>query len=196
MYNLAKIFAGLFGGFLLAAPLLQAEPMTYKFGQIATDREIAGWDISVGPDGSNLPDARGTVMQGEKLFQTKCAYCHGEFGEAVDRWPALMGGNDSLASTEPVRTVGSYWPYATSMFSYIRRAMPFYNPQSLSDEETYAISAYVLYLNDLVDEEFELNRETILEIEMPNREGFFAPDPRPDVQNVACMTNCVTGQGL
>jgi len=97
---------------------------------------------------------------------------------------------------EPVKTVGSYWPYATSVFSYIRRAMPFYNPQSLSDEETYAITAYVFYLNDLVDEEFELNRETIMEIEMPNSQGFFGPDPRPDVQNVACMKNCVTGQGL
>ncbi len=107
-----------------------------------------------------------------------------------------MGGEESLATMEPVKTVGSYWPYATSVFSYIRRAMPFYNPQSLSDEETYAITAYVFYLNDLVDEEFELNRETIMEIEMPNSQGFFGPDPRPDVQNVACMKNCVTGQGL
>ena len=107
-----------------------------------------------------------------------------------------MGGEESLATTEPVKTVGSYWPYATSVFSYIRRAMPFYNPQSLSDEETYAITAYVFYLNDLVDEEFDLNRESIMEIEMPNKDGFYGPDPRPDVQNGACMKNCVTGQSL
>ena len=195
MFNSAKFVGGFLGSLLVVSPLL-AEPLQHKLGRIATDKEIAGWDISVGPDGSNLPDAKGNVLQGEKLYQTKCAYCHGEFGEAVGRWPVLMGGEESLATMEPVKTVGSYWPYATSVFSYIRRAMPFYNPQSLSDEETYAITAYVFYLNDLVDEEFELNRETIMEIEMPNSQGFFGPDPRPDVKNVACMKNCVTGQGL
>ena len=107
-----------------------------------------------------------------------------------------MSGEESLATMKLIRTLGSYWPCATSVFSYIRRAMPFYNPQSLSDEKTYAITAYVFFLNDLVDEEFELNSESIMEIEMPNSTGFYGPDPRPDVQNVACMKNCVTGQGL
>ena len=100
MFNLAKFIGGFLGGFLLVSPLL-AEPLQYKLGRIATDREIAGWDISIGPDGSNLPEAKGTVLQGEKLYQTKCAYCHGEFGEAVGRWPVLMGGEESLATTEP-----------------------------------------------------------------------------------------------
>ena len=107
MFNLAKFIGGFLGGLLLVSPLL-AEPLQYKLGRIATDKEIAGWDISIGPDDSNLPEAKGTVLQKEKLYQTNCAYCHGEFGEAVGRWPVLMGGEESLATTEPVKTVGSY----------------------------------------------------------------------------------------
>ena len=107
MFNSAKFIGGFLGSLLLVTPLL-AESLQYKLGRIATDKEIAGWDISIGPDGSNFPEAKGTVHQGEKLYQTKCAYCHGEFGEAVGRWPVLMGGEESLASMEPLKTVGSY----------------------------------------------------------------------------------------
>ena len=102
MFNLAKFIGGFLGGLLLVSPLL-AEPLQYKLGRIATDKEIAGWDISIGPDDSNLPEAKGTVLQKEKLYQTNCAYCHGEFGEAVGRWPVLIGGEESLATTEPVK---------------------------------------------------------------------------------------------
>jgi cytochrome c len=194
MFNLGKFVAGVLGATLLLAGTASAEALKYKFGRIVTDKEVAGWDISISPDGANLPEASGTVVQGEKLYQTKCAYCHGDFGEAVDRWPALMGGESSLKTLEPTKTIGSYWPYAPSVFSYIRRAMPFYNPQSLSDEETYAITAYVLYLNDLVGDDFEANQVTLPAIEMPNREGFFGPDPRPDVRNIACMKDCTPNQ--
>ncbi len=162
----------------------------YGFGALATPSEIAGWDIDVRPDGSGLPPGSGSVLEGEQLFEQKCAVCHGTFGEGEGRWPVLAGGNDTLSEDRPEKTVGSYWSYASTLWDYIHRAMPFFNPQSLSDDEVYALTAYVLYLNDIVDDSFVLSQENLAAVEMPNRFGFI-PDDRPDVNNIACMENCI-----
>lgn len=161
----------------------------YGFGKTATAEEIQGWDIDIRPDGMGLPAGEGSVADGEVLYEQLCATCHGLFGEGEGRWPVLAGGEDTLTEERPVKTVGSYWPYASTLYDYIRRAMPFTAPRSLSDEQTYQLSAYVLYLNEIVDEDFVANKETLAAVEMPNQEGFFV-DPRPDVSNTRCMENC------
>ena len=167
---------------------------TIGLGRVATDAEIAAWDIDVRPDGLGLPEGRGDVLTGEELFADQCAACHGDFGEAVDRWPVLAGGFDTLDSEDPVKTVGSYWPYLSTVWDYIHRAMPFGNAQSLTNDEVYAITAYVLYVNDLVEDDFELSHENFSDMRLPN-EGNFFMDDRGDVEIAAfsaapCMTNC------
>jgi cytochrome c len=161
----------------------------FGIGTPATDQVIAGWDIDVRPDGLGLPPGSGSVADGEGIYEAQCAACHGVFGEGTGRWPVLAGGFDSLTESRPEKTVGSYWPYASTLWDYVHRAMPFYEPQSLGNDEVYAVVAYVLYLNDIVGDEFVLTQDNLASIEMPNRDGFFV-DPRPDVQNVACMTDC------
>ena len=151
---------------------------------------IAGWDIDVRPDGHGLPAGQGSVLDGEELYLEQCAACHGEFGEGAGRYPVLMGGYDTLTTSDPVKTVGSYWPYATTLYDYIRRAMPFGNAQTLSADEVYAISAYVLFMNDIVEEDAVLDAKSLAAIEMPNKNGFILPDPRPDVKRAACMNTC------
>lgn len=153
---------------------------------------IAGWDIDVRPDGVGLPAGSGSAADGEPLYMDKCAACHGEFGEGAGRYPVLMGGYGTLKSQNPVKTVGSYWPYATTLYDYIRRAMPFGDAQSLSADELYAISAYVLSMNDIVAEDAVLDAKSLAAIEMPNHNGFILPDPRPDVHRTACMKDCKT----
>lgn len=163
----------------------------YGLGREATAAEIAGWDIDVRPDGQGLPAGRGTAAQGEKVFLDRCAACHGEFGEAVGRYPVLMGGEGSLSSNDPVKTVGSYWPYSTTLWDYIYRAMPFGEAQTLTYDETYAITAYLLNLNDVVDEDFVVDQSSLASIEMPNRGGFANSDPRPDTPSgEPCMSAC------
>lgn len=167
-------------------------------GRPATAEEIAGWDIDVRPDGQGLPPGKGTVKQGEAIYLQQCAACHGEFGESAGRWPILSGGNDSLASHDPIKSVGSYWPYASTLIDYIRRTMPFGNAQSLTNDELYAITAYVLYLNDIVrDEDFELNATTFKAIKLPNQPNFIDDDrettERAFWRKDPCMTNCAPG---
>jgi len=163
----------------------------YGFGQLATREQIVGWDIDVRPDGRGLPEGQGTAEQGEKVFMDRCAVCHGEFGEAFGRFPPLLGGFGTLGSNDPVKTVGSFWPYATTLWDYIYRAMPFGDAQSLSADEVYALTAFLLFINDIVAQDFVLDRETLPAVEMPNRSGFFGPDPRPDVPLAEpCMTDC------
>ncbi len=161
----------------------------YGYGATASEEEIAGWDIDIRPDGLGLPEGSGSVEDGEFLYEQKCASCHGSFGEGVGRYPVLAGGFDSLTEDRPEKTVGSYWPYASTLWDYIHRAMPFQAPQSLDDDEVYAIAAYVLYLNDLVDDDFVLTRDSLASIEMPNANSFYRDD-RPDVQDERCMKNC------
>lgn len=176
---------------LAACPALAGD---LGLGRAATEAEVAAWDIDVRPDGEGLPEGRGTVLEGEEIYTNQCAFCHGDFGEGLDRWPVLAGGWDSLDRDRPVKTVGSYWPFLSTLVDYVHRAMPFGAAQTLTPDEVYAVSAYVLYLNDVVtDEEFELSKESFSEVEMPNAEGF-VEDPRPDTATLAdgppCMTAC------
>jgi len=153
-----------------------------KFGQPIAPADVAPWDISIGPDGAGLPPGRGTAAQGEAIYAAKCQACHGEKGAGRPN-DALVGGKGSLdAGKAPVKTVGSYWPYATTLFDYIRRAMPQNAPQSLSNEDVYALSAYVLSLNGIVPTNAVLDATSLAAIRMPNRDGFIS-DPRPDVHN-------------
>ena len=161
----------------------------YGYGQDATAEQIAGWDIDIRPDGMGLPPGGATPEDGEMLYEEKCASCHGSFGEGVGRYPVLSGGEGTLAEARPEKTVGSFWPYASTLWDYIHRAMPFTAPESLTDDEVYATTAYVLYLNDLIEYDFELTQENLADVEMPNKDGFFFDD-RPDVRARRCMKNC------
>jgi S-disulfanyl-L-cysteine oxidoreductase SoxD len=160
----------------------------YGIGQPATPAEIAGWNIDIDREGHNLPAGSGTVSHGHEVFDQQCAACHGAKGEG-GVGDQLAGGQGTLATPSPVRTVGSYWPYAPTLFDYIRRAMPQNAPQSLSNDDVYAASAYVLHLNGLLPADAALDASTLSAIKMPNR-GMFVGDPRPDVKNPACMTGC------
>ena len=164
----------------------------YGIGRSATPAEIAGWSIDIDRDGNNLPPGSGTVTHGREVFDQQCAACHGTKGEGAvgDR---LVGGQGTLATPKPVRTVGSYWPYAPTLFDYIRRAMPQNAPQSLSNEDVYAVSAYILNLNGLVAADATLDAKTLAAIKMPNR-SMFVGDPRPDVKNSECMTDCAASK--
>ena len=181
---------------LLAIPnFIIAEERKFNLGKIATKTEIAGWDIDVRPDGLGSPLGSGSAIKGEEVYAEQCASCHGDFGEGLDRWPELVGGEDSLDTHDPVKTTGSYWPYASTMYDYIYRAMPLGVAQSLTHDETYQVVAYLLYMNEIIDEDFVLNDKNIGKIKMPNVEGFLMPDPRPDIANVngnPCMQNCNT----
>jgi mono/diheme cytochrome c family protein len=161
---------------------------SYGIGRVATPAEIAGWNIDVGGDGGNLPPGSGSVSHGHEVFAQQCAACHGDKGEGGvgDR---LVGGQGTLATEKPVRTVGSYWPYAPTLFDYIRRAMPQNAPGSLSNDDVYAVSAYILNLNGLVPVGSTLDAKTLSAIKMPNRDKFVG-DSRPDVKNPECMTRC------
>ncbi|MBI5278639.1 MAG: cytochrome c [Burkholderiales bacterium] len=170
----------------LAAPGVQAQ--AYGLGKAASAREIAGWDIDVRPDGKGLPPGSGTASRGKALFEAQCAACHGMKGEGglADR---LVGGRGTLNTDKPVMTVGSFWPYATTLYDYINRAMPFMAPQSLKPDEVYAITAYVLFLNGIVGEQDRLDAATLPRVKMPNHKGFVS-DPRPDMKALACEVNC------
>jgi mono/diheme cytochrome c family protein len=161
---------------------------SYGIGRAATPAEIAGWNIDVDAHGDNLPAGSGGVGHGREVFDQQCSACHGAKGEGGigDR---LAGGQGTLASPKPVRTVGSYWPYAPTLFDYIRRAMPLNAPQSLSNDDVYAVSAYILNLNGLLPADATLDAKTLPAIKMPNR-NMFVGDSRPDVKNPACMTGC------
>lgn len=157
----------------LVSPVLACD-----FGRPATPDEIALWDIDVRPDGKGLPAGSGTVAQGKQIFADNCAACHGDngVGGIKDR---LAGGQGTLASDHPLKTVGSYWPYATTLFDYIRRAMPYQAPGSLSNDDTYAVAAYILNLNGILPAGGKLDRDSLPKVKMPNRDGF-VPEPEFD----------------
>src|SRR5271163_4901932 len=156
----------------------------YGFGRPATSAEIAGWNIDVSPDGENLPSGSGSVAHGRNVYNSQCAACHGPSGEG-GIGDKLAGGMGTLSTPKPIKTIGSYWPYATTLFDYIRRAMPLNAPQSLSNEDVYAVSGYLLFLNGLLPADATLDAKTMAAIKMPNR-NMFVGDPRPDVKNKAC----------
>ncbi len=151
----------------------------YGLGRPATDQEVRAWNIDAAPTGEGLPAGQGTAKQGAALFAARCATCHGPTGQEgpMDR---LVGGAGTLTSQHPVKTIGSYWPYATTLYDYVHRAMPFSAPQSLSPDEVYSVVAWLLYRNGILAEDAVLDARSLAGISMPNRRGFL-PDPRPDV---------------
>lgn len=178
----------------------------FGLGRAPTPEEIAAWDIDVRPDGHGVKQGRGTVAQGQKIYDAQCASCHGTFGES-NRYMPVAGGvrKDDLKTGRAsvlqeaagLRTLGTKLNYATTLWDYIFRAMPWTNPQSLSADETYAVTAYVLHLNEIVPADFELNEKTLLTVQMPNRNGLTTAHGlgsvrgRPDAQGSLCMKDCV-----
>ena len=148
-----------------------------KLGQAVSPADLAAWDISIAPDGIGLPPGQGTSAQGEAVYVSKCLACHGEKGAGKPN-DVLVGGAGSLAAGQtPVKTVGSFWPYATTLFDYIRRAMPYNEPKSLTADEAYAVSAYVLALNGIIGAGDVVDAQSLPKVKMPNRDGF-VPFPR------------------
>jgi S-disulfanyl-L-cysteine oxidoreductase SoxD len=169
-------------GFLVACVFAQAG--RYNIGREATPEEVRARDISVRPDGVGLPSGHGTPDEGRRVYAAKCSSCHGEHGEGSAHYPALVGGQGTLTSAKPLRTVGSYWPYATTVWDHIHRTMPYTEPGTLTPNETYSVTAYILFLNGIVDARLELNEKTLPKVRMPNRGGFVS-DPRPDTESNA-----------
>ena len=200
--------AGLALAAIVAAPALAADEHArprFGFGKPATAAEIAGWDIDVRPDGHGIRKGRGTVRQGQAIYDAQCASCHGTFGES-NNYMVLAGGvakqdlasgrASSLLKPDSVRTVGTKLNHATTLWDYINRAMPWTAPQSLTVDEVYAVTAYVLNLNEIVPIDFELSDRNLLEVKMPNRNGMTTAHGlgsvrgKPDVQGTDCMHNC------
>ena len=147
---------------------------TPNLGKIITPEEVAPWDISVSPDGAGLPPGSGTPKQGEAVYASKCLACHGEKGAGKPN-DALVGGIGSLAGDKPaIKTVGSFWPYATTIFDYVRRSMPYNESKTLTNDELYAVAAYILQLNGIIGENDTMNAQTLPKVRMPNRDGFVA----------------------
>jgi cytochrome c len=206
MSRLAKLlFAGVLGGSLAATPVVEvsAQQVAAKsaaklgLGRPALPEEISAWDTDVRADGKGLPAGKGTAKQGDVIFQEKCASCHGEFGQGAGRYPVLAGGIGTLKADRPDKTVGSFWPDASTFFDYVKRAMPFGNAQSLTNDEVYALTAYVLSMNDIVkDENFELNEKNFASIKMPNAAAFYPDDRETAERNFwkkdPCMKDCRT----
>ena len=170
-----------FGALLAVASASSAAGQlpTYGVGRAPTAEEVKAWDLTIPPDGQGLPPGRGTAALGKPIYAERCASCHGEQGEDP-KYSRLVGGHGSLVTAEPVRTIGSFWQYATTLWSYIRRAQPLDEPGSLTPDQVYAVTAFLLYLNGIVKEDEIVDATTLPRIRMPNRDGF-VPDPRPDV---------------
>ena len=174
-----------------SAPVFATEKPLYKYGAKASEAQIAGWDIDArGSDGLGLPAGKGSVDEGAEIFSDQCAACHGTFGEGVGRWPKLAGGEGTLTAERPEPTVGSYWPFAPTLYDYINRAMPFPSPRTLTPDQVYALTAYILNLNNLVPNDFVADRNSLPKIKMPNHDNFSWQDPRPDTHAEPCMTDC------
>lgn len=168
MRDFARCAVGVSACAWLAAAAAQEGP---KLGVPATPEQVVAWDVSIAPDGKGLPPGSGTPSQGAAIYTAHCQACHGKdgAGKPNDR---LVGGQGTLRDAAPVRTIGSYWPYATTLFDYIRRAMPYVQPHSLSDDDAYALTAYLLRLNGVIGENDVLNARTLPAVKMPNRDHF------------------------
>lgn len=182
MSSRAWIWFGLWIGAAAAVAAVSSQatdPPTYGLGRPATEAEVRAWDLDVSPDGTGLPPGAGTVPQGRLVYANQCARCHGPTG-TEGPYDRLVGGRDTLRTASPVKTVGSYWPYATTLYDYVRRAMPLDAPQSLTPDELYAVVAWLLHANGIIGEDDVIDATTLPLVHMPNRQGF-VPDPRPDV---------------
>jgi S-disulfanyl-L-cysteine oxidoreductase SoxD len=172
--SMRKVFVAAAPALLLAIASTASAQQSPNLGKSISPEDLASWDISIGPEGVGLPSGSGTVKQGEAVFAAKCQACHGEkgAGQPNDR---LVGGQGSLPGDKPpVKTVGSYWPYATTLFDYIRRAMPFNDSKSLTNDEVYGVVAYLLNLNGVIPESDTMNAQSLPKVAMPNRDGFIA----------------------
>ena len=158
----------------LAAAVARAEPP--GLGQKITEADAAAWDISIMPDGTGLPEGSGTAAQGAKIFAERCSSCHGDNGKGTELGAAVVGG-PPRATLDGGKTIRNYWPYATTLFDYIRRAMPYAQPNSLRNDEVYALTAYILSLNQLIGENDAMNAQTLPQVRMPNRDGFITRFP-------------------
>lgn len=180
----------------MAAPLAApgAAAKAIALGRPALPEEIAAWNIDVRADGEGLPPGKGSVKEGEELFLQNCAQCHGEFGEGAGRWPVLAGGRGTLKSERPEKTIGSFWPYASTVYDYVHRAMPFGSNLSLTPDQTYAIVAYLLNLNDLVAEDYVLSNENFPKVDLPNEANFYDDDRETSEKAFwkknPCMKDC------
>lgn len=195
MFRWADGFRLLIGGMFMLAVVsvsVAADKQPFGYGTPATPEQIAGWNIDArGDDGAGLPPGEGNVNRGSEVFTDQCASCHGTFGEGEGRWPKLAGGNGTLKDDRPEPTVGSYWPFAVTLWDYIDRAMPFPTPHTLSHDDVYALTAFILNLNNLVPDDFVSNKNTLPKVKMPNHDSFSWEDPRPDTVTKPCMTKCL-----
>lgn len=166
------------------------KPGYYGYGTAPTPAQVVGWAIGVRPDGQGLPPGSGSVSKGADIYADQCAACHGTFGEGEGRYPKLAGGEGTLRAERPEPTVGRYWPFATTLFDYINRAMPFPSPHALPADDVYAITAYVLNINNIVGNDFVADLNSLPKVKMPNRDSFIWNDPRPDTSAKECMKNC------
>jgi cytochrome c len=164
---------------LAGTVIVAAQSPKYGVGHPATQDQIRGLGMAIAPDGTGLPEGSGTVAAGREIFAAKCSKCHGEKATG-DVGPPLVGGRGTLATAKPLKTVGSYWPYATTVWDYISRAMPFDQPGSLKAPEVYALVAFILNINDIIPNDQMMDAKSLPKVQMPNRNGFVA-DPRPDV---------------
>lgn len=156
--------------FIILPLLATAAPEGPKLGRPATPAEIAAQAINVFPDGSGLPPGRGTVAEGKAVYDSQCAACHGPKG--LGGSAGELAGGGSLTGPHPDQNIGTYWPYATTIFDFVRRSMPLHAPRSLSDNQVYAVTAYLLNINGIIGEAVEMNAKTLADMKMPNREGF------------------------
>jgi cytochrome c len=164
---------------VVAGTIVAGQSPRYHVGRPPTADEIKNWDIAVGPSGRELPPGRGTVEQGKVVYTNQCARCHGATAREGPEMP-LVGGDGSLNTAKPLKTIGSYWPYATTLWDYVNRSMPFDRPSVMSHDDVYAVVAYLLNLNGIIREQDVMDAKSIAAVRMPNRDGFI-PDPRPDV---------------
>lgn len=158
--------------------MAQTYPATHQVGRTPTPEEIASWNIAIGPDGRELPPGSGTSKEGAPIFEEKCAVCHGKNLENPTFGPLLVGGHETLTSVTPVKTVGGYYPFATSIWDNINRAMPLNKPGSLTPNEVYALTALILYRNDIIKEDQVMDAKSLSKVQMPNRHGFFPESPQ------------------
>lgn len=187
MFDRLMLFTLLLASAAVADPSSQPPRgvgVRYDLGQPLTADQTAAIDISALPNGEGLPKGKGTAREGARVYATHCAACHGDKGEGRGDFAALVGGRGTLSTSQPVLTVGSYWPTATTVFDYVRRAMPYNTPGVLTTDEVYAVTAWILEKNDILPVGAVLDRRTLPKVRMPNREGF-VPDPRPDVTTPA-----------
>ncbi len=176
--HLARGAAFVVAALWLAVPTVAQSP-TFGVGRTPTPEEIRDLGSAIAPDGTGLPGGAGSVAEGRAVFAAQCARCHGPTGEG-DVGARLVGGQGTLRSPRPLKTVGSFWPYATTLWDYVNRAMPFDKPGLLGPAEVYAVSAFILNLNGIIDDRQVLDAASLPKVRMPNRDGFVA-DPRPDV---------------